>query len=165
MELLIWFGDSNYKHFAPTERYNRVDTERYLQRMTRLSSVFPGRRPNMCALLLLMLLASPACMTRSRVAISTNKPPEQAASLAQTTQAGANDQEPTSLQRTNQLININTAAAKELENLPGIGKGLAERIVEHREKYGPFRRTEHLISVRGISDRRFRALRGLIAVE
>jgi competence ComEA-like helix-hairpin-helix protein len=62
-------------------------------------------------------------------------------------------------------ININTASAKDLEKLPGIGKGLAERIVDHRDKYGPFRRPEHLIIVRGISDKRFRGLRDLITVE
>jgi competence protein ComEA len=62
-------------------------------------------------------------------------------------------------------ININTASVSELEALPGIGKSLAERIVEHREKFGPFRRPEHLIIVRGISDKRFRALRDLISVE
>ena len=83
----------------------------------------------------------------------------------QTTQKEANDQQPTSLQRTNQLININTASANELETLPGIGKGLAERIIEHRARFGPFRRTEHLIIVRGISDRRFRALRDLVTVQ
>jgi len=62
-------------------------------------------------------------------------------------------------------ININAASTKDLEKLPGIGKGLADRIIDHREKYGPFRRTEHLIIVRGISDRRFRGLRELITVE
>ena len=62
-------------------------------------------------------------------------------------------------------ININTAPANELETLPGIGKSLAERIIEQREKFGPFRRPEHLIIVRGISDKRFRALRDLITVE
>ena len=62
-------------------------------------------------------------------------------------------------------ININTAPAKELEKLPGIGPALAQRIVEHRQKYGPFRRREHLIIVRGLSDKRFRALRDLITVE
>jgi competence protein ComEA len=62
-------------------------------------------------------------------------------------------------------ININTASADELEKLPGIGKALAERIIEHREKFGPFRRPEHLIIVRGISDKRFRALQDLITVE
>jgi competence ComEA-like helix-hairpin-helix protein len=70
-----------------------------------------------------------------------------------------------SLQNHPERININTAATKDLERLPGIGKGLAERIVDHREKYGPFRRPEHLIIVRGISDKRFRALRDLVTVE
>ena len=62
-------------------------------------------------------------------------------------------------------ININTATAGELEKLPGIGKALAARIVEHREKFGPFRKPEHLIIVRGISDKRFRALHDLITVD
>lgn len=69
------------------------------------------------------------------------------------------------IQNQAERININTAATKELEELPGIGKGMAERIIEHRGKYGSFRRPEHLIIVRGISDKRFRALRDLITVE
>jgi competence protein ComEA len=68
-------------------------------------------------------------------------------------------------QQTPQRININTASANELETLPGIGKGLAARIIEHREKWGAFRRPEHLITVRGISDKRFRGLRDLIKVD
>jgi competence ComEA-like helix-hairpin-helix protein len=62
-------------------------------------------------------------------------------------------------------ININTASRQELEKLPGIGQGIAERIVAHREQYGPFRRPEHLMMVRGISDRKFRELRAMIVVE
>jgi DNA uptake protein ComE-like DNA-binding protein len=49
--------------------------------------------------------------------------------------------------------------------LPGIGKGLAERIIEHRQKYGPFAKPEHLIMVRGISEHRFLAMRDQITVE
>ena len=63
------------------------------------------------------------------------------------------------------VININTASLQELEKLPGVGKGIAERIVAHREQYGPFRRPEHLMMVRGISDRKFRALRPMIVVD
>ena len=63
------------------------------------------------------------------------------------------------------LININTAAPQELEKLPGVGRGIAERIVAHREQYGAFRRAEHLMMVRGISDRKFRQLRAMIVVE
>jgi competence protein ComEA len=62
-------------------------------------------------------------------------------------------------------VNINTASPAELEKLPGIGKALAARIVAFRQQQGRFRRAEHLIMVRGISDRRFRALRELITVE
>jgi competence protein ComEA len=62
-------------------------------------------------------------------------------------------------------ININTASAQELETLPGIGKAFAARIIEHRNKYGPFRKPEHLIIMRGISDKRFQNLRDLITVE
>ena len=80
-------------------------------------------------------------------------------------QAALQTESADSFQNNSQRININTASQQALEQLPGIGKGLAERIVDHREKYGPFRRPEHLIIVRGISDRRFRALRDLITVE
>jgi len=62
-------------------------------------------------------------------------------------------------------ININKATARELEELPGIGRGIAERIIAHREQYGGFRRAEHLMMVRGISDRKFRALQPMITVE
>ncbi|MFN2492489.1 MAG: ComEA family DNA-binding protein [Pyrinomonadaceae bacterium] len=62
-------------------------------------------------------------------------------------------------------ININTASAVELQKLPGIGVGIAERIVAHRLQYGLFRRTEHLMMVRGISDRKYREIRTLIVVE
>lgn len=62
-------------------------------------------------------------------------------------------------------VNINTATATELESLPGVGKVLAERVVAHRQNFGPFRRAEELIIVRGISDRKFRELRALITTE
>lgn len=111
-------------------------------------------RPRMLALLLctLLMISAVACAKRSRPNLITEPP----ASIAQ-----SQTSDTSALQR----ININVAPAKELEALPGIGKGLAERIVEHREKYGPFRRAEHLMMVRGISETRFRALRDLVTVE
>jgi competence ComEA-like helix-hairpin-helix protein len=63
------------------------------------------------------------------------------------------------------FININTASAEELEKLPGIGKGLSARIIAYRKVYGRFRRPEHLMMVRGISARRFRAMQALITAE
>ncbi|MCA1633754.1 MAG: helix-hairpin-helix domain-containing protein [Acidobacteria bacterium] len=62
-------------------------------------------------------------------------------------------------------FSINRSSREELEKLPGIGPALAARIVEHRERHGPFRRVEHLLIVRGISERRFREIRALITAE
>lgn len=62
-------------------------------------------------------------------------------------------------------INLNTATAAELESLPGVGPMLAARIITYREENGRFRRAEHLMMVRGISDRKFRELRPLVRVE
>ena len=62
-------------------------------------------------------------------------------------------------------MNINLASAIELEKLPGVGKVIAERIVTYRQANGPFQRAEHLMMVRGISDRKFRAIQAMIVVE
>lgn len=61
-------------------------------------------------------------------------------------------------------LNINHASAIELEKLPGVGMVIAERIVTYRLENGPFRRAEHLMMVRGISDRKFRAIQSMITV-
>ncbi|RMF98762.1 MAG: helix-hairpin-helix domain-containing protein [Acidobacteria bacterium] len=71
----------------------------------------------------------------------------------------------TSLNTSETLVDINSASIDELERLPTIGKTLAERIVEHREKYGKFRRVEHLIIVRGMSDAKFRNIRHLVVAK
>lgn len=62
-------------------------------------------------------------------------------------------------------LNINKATAKELESLPHIGRKTAEKIVEFREANGPFRRVEHLMQVRGISENRFVEIRQFLTVE
>ena len=47
-------------------------------------------------------------------------------------------------------ININKASAWELAKLQKVGPKDAVRIVEHRQKYGPFKLTEELMEVSGI---------------
>ena len=62
-------------------------------------------------------------------------------------------------------VDINAATVEELEKLPHIGAETARKIIEHRQRYGKFRRAEHLILVKGISDKKFRGLRNLIKVD
>lgn len=57
------------------------------------------------------------------------------------------------------VIDVNQASATDFEKLPGIGPELARRIVEFRQKHGPFRRVEDLLAVRGIGSKKWRALR------
>ena len=68
------------------------------------------------------------------------------------------------VQTAENAVNINTAPAPELEKLPNVGAKLAQKIIEHREKYGNFRKPEHLMMVPGISDRHFRELQSLVKV-
>jgi competence protein ComEA len=59
-------------------------------------------------------------------------------------------------------INLNTAPAAEIMRLPGVGPTLAARIVEHRQKHGPFRRPQDVIIVRGMSAARYRLIAHLV---
>ena len=61
-------------------------------------------------------------------------------------------------------ININTAAPADLEKLPGIGLKTAERIVEYRQKNGPFKKIEELMNVRGVGEKNFLKLKDQISV-
>ncbi len=61
-------------------------------------------------------------------------------------------------------IDLNRATLEQLEELPGIGPSMARRILEFREKSGPFRRVQDLLAIRGIGPKRFEALRPYVFV-
>ena len=65
-------------------------------------------------------------------------------------------------QEQTELININTATAKELQALPGIGEALALRIVAYREENGAFSSVAELLSVTGIGQIKLEAIMDLI---
>lgn len=62
------------------------------------------------------------------------------------------------------FVDLNTATASELEELPGIGPVLAERIVQWREDNGRFTDVEVLGEVSGIGDALMAQLRPLVRV-
>jgi competence protein ComEA len=52
-------------------------------------------------------------------------------------------------------VNINTATAQQLAELPGVGERLAARIVEYRQKSGPFKSPQELMNVQGVGEKNF----------
>lgn len=60
-------------------------------------------------------------------------------------------------------VDVNTADAAGLEALPGIGPALAARIIDHRERVGPFTSMEDLDAVSGIGPAMMERLDGLVS--
>jgi competence protein ComEA len=61
-------------------------------------------------------------------------------------------------------LNINTASATDLQALPGIGAKTAARIVDYRQKNGPFKKIEELMNVQGVGEKNFLKLKPQITV-
>ena len=59
-------------------------------------------------------------------------------------------------------LDLNAATAEQLARLPGVGPGLARRIVEERQRRGRFDGPEGLRSVLGMGPRKLAALRDLV---
>jgi competence protein ComEA len=61
-------------------------------------------------------------------------------------------------------VDINKATAVELTAIPGVGNALAARIVEFRDKQGPFRRVEDLLKIKGIGEKSLQKMRPHVKV-
>lgn len=66
---------------------------------------------------------------------------------------------------TSTKININTANAKELESLKGIGPATAKNIISYREEYGGFSTIEEIMNVKRIGEKTFAKIQDFITVE
>ena len=62
-------------------------------------------------------------------------------------------------------IDINTATMEDLVELKYIGEKYAQRIIEFREKNGPFETIEDIMKVKGIGEKIFEVNKDLIVVE
>ena len=62
------------------------------------------------------------------------------------------------------IVNLNTASVSDLEGLPGIGAKTAARIVEYRQKNGPFKKVEELMNVRGVGEKNFLKLKPQLTI-
>lgn len=61
-------------------------------------------------------------------------------------------------------LDLNTATAAELQELPGIGEVIAQRIIDYRDLCGRFLDPEQLMEVDGIGEAKYEKLRDLVTV-
>lgn len=62
-------------------------------------------------------------------------------------------------------VSINTATAKELQSLPGVGSVTAERIIAYRTENGPFTSVDDLTKVKGLGKKSLEKIRELVTLE
>jgi comEA protein len=61
-------------------------------------------------------------------------------------------------------VNLNTATALELQQVPGIGPATADKILKMRKSYGPFKSVDDLRAIKGIGPKRTEKMRKYITV-
>ncbi|KAB2345619.1 ComEA family DNA-binding protein [Actinomadura rudentiformis] len=61
-------------------------------------------------------------------------------------------------------LDLNAATVDQLDDLPGVGPVLAQRIVDYRTQHGSFRSVDQLQEVSGIGARRFSELKSMVRV-
>lgn len=71
---------------------------------------------------------------------------------------------PTTSRIISQRVNINTATADELDDLPGIGPTAAQSIIEYRQVNGPFQTIQDIQNVPGIGPSTFDRIKDYITV-
>jgi competence protein ComEA len=61
-------------------------------------------------------------------------------------------------------VNINTATSDELQQVPGIGPATAQKILQMRKSYGPFKSVDDLLAIRGLGQKRLDKMRKYLTV-
>lgn len=61
-------------------------------------------------------------------------------------------------------VNLNTATAAELQQVPGIGPSTADKILRARKSYGSFKSVNDLQAIKGIGPKRLEKMRKYLTV-
>ena len=61
-------------------------------------------------------------------------------------------------------VNLNAATSEELQQVPGIEPVTAEKILQMRKSYGPFKCVDDLLAIRGLGPKRLEKMRKYLTV-
>jgi competence ComEA-like helix-hairpin-helix protein len=61
-------------------------------------------------------------------------------------------------------INLNTATATDLQQVPGIGPSTAQKILDTRKSYGAFKSVDDLLAIKGIGPKKLEKMRKYLTV-
>ena len=70
------------------------------------------------------------------------------------------DKEETTIEK----VNINTATAEQLMQLPGVGEKTANKIINHRNENGEFKTLDQLKEVSGIGEKKYEKMKDMITI-
>jgi len=63
------------------------------------------------------------------------------------------------------IMDLNSASTDQLQTLPGVGKSMAQRVVDFRSTHGPFRVVDDLLAVQGFGKKRLEQVRPWLVVQ
>ncbi len=61
-------------------------------------------------------------------------------------------------------VDLNSASAAELQQVPGIGPSTADKILEMRKSYGAFKSVDDLLAIKGIGSKRLEKMRKYLTI-
>ena len=64
-----------------------------------------------------------------------------------------------------ETIHLNQATAEQLQDLPGVGPALSERIISYRDQHGPFSSVDQLVAVKGVGQAKLASFKDRLRVD
>lgn len=61
-------------------------------------------------------------------------------------------------------VNINSATAEQLVEIPGVGESTANRIIEKRKELGSFKSLDDLLQVKGIGEKKLEKMKPFLTL-